>query len=63
MMRSLRKVVVPLRDIIRGAAGMDAYDQYRRHLARHHPGQPPLSREDFFRRELVSRWQGVRRCC
>ena len=51
------------RDLIRGAAGTDGYQQYRAHLARHHPEETPLSREAHFRREFVSRWDGVRRCC
>jgi uncharacterized short protein YbdD (DUF466 family) len=50
-------------DVVRGAAGTEAYAQYLSHLARHHPQQRPLSREDFFRREFSARWDGIRRCC
>ncbi len=50
-------------DVVRGAAGADAYDHYLAHLSRHHPERTPQTREEFFRRELVSRWDGVRRCC
>jgi uncharacterized short protein YbdD (DUF466 family) len=59
----LRAVGAALGDVIRGAAGTEAYAHYLAHLGRHHPDQQPLSREDFFRRELSARWEGVRRCC
>jgi uncharacterized short protein YbdD (DUF466 family) len=52
-----------LRDIVRGAAGADAYGHYRDHLERHHPERQPLTREEFFRREFSARWDGIRRCC
>jgi uncharacterized short protein YbdD (DUF466 family) len=52
-----------LRDVIRGATGADAYANYLAHLERHHPDRRPLSRGDFFRRELSARWDGIRRCC
>jgi uncharacterized short protein YbdD (DUF466 family) len=59
----LRLLGAVLRDVIRGATGADAYTQYLAHLERHHPDRQPPSREDFFRRELSSRWDGIRRCC
>jgi uncharacterized short protein YbdD (DUF466 family) len=61
--RALMRVAAALRDIVRGAAGADAYGHYLDHLRRHHPERPPLSREDFFRREFSARWDGMRRCC
>ena len=51
------------RDIVRGAAGADAYAAYCAHAAAHHPDEPRLSREAFFRREFSARWDGIRRCC
>jgi uncharacterized short protein YbdD (DUF466 family) len=51
------------RDIIRGAAGADAYAAYCAHAAAHHPDEPRLSREAFFRQEFSARWEGIRRCC
>lgn len=51
------------RDIVRGAAGADAYASYCAHAEAHHPGEPRLSREEFFRREFSARWEGIRRCC
>jgi uncharacterized short protein YbdD (DUF466 family) len=59
----LRAVAAALGDVVRGAAGTDAYAHYLDHLRRHHPGSEPLTRADFFRRELTARWSGIRRCC
>jgi uncharacterized short protein YbdD (DUF466 family) len=59
----LRMLGGALSDVVRGAAGADAYAHYLAHLAHHHPDRRPLSREDFFRLELAARWDGIRRCC
>ncbi|MEW5943012.1 MAG: YbdD/YjiX family protein [Pseudomonadota bacterium] len=48
---------------IRRLSGDDAYERYLRHCAEAHANEPPLSRRDFFRRELDRKWNGVRRCC
>ena len=61
--RRLRTIIAAIGDVIRGAAGTDAYAHYCAHLSRHHSDQRPLSREEFFRRELSERWEGIRRCC
>jgi uncharacterized short protein YbdD (DUF466 family) len=52
-----------IRDIITGASGLAAYEQYLAHLRAHHAAVQPLSREEFFRNEQAARWDGVRRCC
>lgn len=52
-----------IRDIVTGATGLRAYEQYLRHLRAHHPGLQPMSRELFFRSDLTARWEGIRRCC
>jgi uncharacterized short protein YbdD (DUF466 family) len=52
-----------IRDIVRGASGLLAYEHYLAHLRASHPEIPPMSREQFFRADLTARWQGVRRCC
>ena len=52
-----------IRDIVTGASGLSAYEQYFAHLRAHHPGVQPLSREEFFRSDQTARWDGVRRCC
>ena len=50
-------------DIVAGASGLAAYEQYCAHLLAHHPEVLPMSREAFFRADLKARWEGVRRCC
>jgi len=52
-----------IRDIVSGASGLTAYEQYLGHLRARHPGVPPMSREEFFRSDMTARWDGVRRCC
>ena len=61
--RRVRAVAGVLGDVIRGAAGTDAYRHYLAHHQRHHRDREPLSREAFFRRELSAKWEGIRRCC
>jgi len=52
-----------LRDIIAGASGLSAYEQYLTHLRVHHPEVQAMSCEEFFRSNQTARWEGVRRCC
>jgi uncharacterized short protein YbdD (DUF466 family) len=52
-----------MRDIVAGATGLGAYEQYLAHLRVQHPGMQPLSRESFFRSHQTARWDGIRRCC
>ena len=59
----VRGSLAALRDVLRGAAGANAYENYLSHCAAHHPSLVPLSREAFFRLDLAARWDGVRRCC
>ncbi len=61
--RRLRAVRAALGDVIRGAAGTDAYAHYLAHQQRHHPHAAPWSRAEFFRHDLAARWEGIRRCC
>jgi uncharacterized short protein YbdD (DUF466 family) len=58
-----RRALAVLGDVLRGAAGTHAYGAYLAHHDRHHGDRPPLSREQFFRESLESRWHGVKRCC
>lgn len=58
-----RRVGRVFADIATGAAGTNGYANYLAHHLAHHPGLRSLSREEFFRRELTARWEGVRRCC
>ena len=48
---------------VRRLSGDDAYERYLAHHAAAHPGEPCLSRPEFFRREQERKWNGVRRCC
>ena len=43
--------------------GGEGYRRYLAHQHADHPGQPPLSRADWFRREQDRQWQQIRRCC
>jgi uncharacterized short protein YbdD (DUF466 family) len=63
LLRRARAAVAAFSDVLRGATGADAYRQYLAHHNRHHQGLPPLTREQFFRDSLESRWDGVKRCC
>ena len=60
---ALLRLLGVLHQVLRGAAGTDAYDQYLDHRLRQHPDTPALSRAAFFREHLSARWEGVRRCC
>jgi uncharacterized short protein YbdD (DUF466 family) len=55
--------VLCLWGLMRRLSGDDAYERYLRHHAAAHPGEAPLSRKEFFRREQERKWSGVRRCC
>jgi len=48
---------------IRRLSGDDAYERYLAHHAAHKPGEPPLSRAEFFRQWQDDKWKGVKRCC
>jgi uncharacterized short protein YbdD (DUF466 family) len=58
----VREICRMLGQILGGASGLDAYERYLEHR-RAHPDQAPLTREEFFRRELTARWNGIQRCC
>ena len=49
--------------ILRKLSGDDAYDRYLAHHAVHSGGEPPLSREAFFKQWQDQKWKGVKRCC
>lgn len=64
--RSIRRTLAGLRamhDVVAGASGIRAYEQYITHMLAHHPEAVTMSREAFFRADLTARWEGVRRCC
>ena len=46
--------------------GVPNYDTYVEHVARTHPGQPPMTRAEFFRNRQDARYGGGSdgfRCC
>lgn len=49
--------------IVRRLSGDDAYERYLTHHAAAHPGEPPLTRREYFKREQERKWGGIRRCC
>ncbi|HWQ40232.1 MAG TPA: YbdD/YjiX family protein [Burkholderiales bacterium] len=56
----------PLRSFwrfLRQASGDDAYERYLAHHRAHHPGQPPLTRADYFRFCQEQKWSKLSRCC
>jgi uncharacterized short protein YbdD (DUF466 family) len=59
----MKKRLNALWGIIRRLSGDDAYERYLAHHAAAHPGEPPLSRGEYFKREQERKWGGIRRCC
>jgi uncharacterized short protein YbdD (DUF466 family) len=49
--------------ILRRLSGDDAYERYLIHCQNHHPTDPQLSREAFFKAELERKWNRINRCC
>jgi uncharacterized short protein YbdD (DUF466 family) len=44
--------------------GVPDYDNYLRHCAEHHPGQPPMDYAAFFAERQAARYRGTGgRCC
>jgi uncharacterized short protein YbdD (DUF466 family) len=62
-MRELGEKLVAGWRHLRHATGDDAYERYLAHHAAAHPGEPVLSRKEFFKREQERKWGGIRRCC
>jgi uncharacterized short protein YbdD (DUF466 family) len=63
MIGLVRDFCTMLRQVLGGASGLDAYERYLEHWRGAHPDAAPLSREEFSRRELTARWNGIQRCC
>lgn len=46
------------------AVGIPDYEAYVAHRRAHHPDEPAMSREEFFRERLAARYRrGTSRCC
>ena len=48
---------------VREVSGDDAYERYREHSLEAHPGQPPMSRSEYYRVRTEQKWDRVTRCC
>jgi uncharacterized short protein YbdD (DUF466 family) len=48
---------------IRAVSGDDAYERYLSHHAHSHPGEPLMSRKEYFIQRQQQKWTGVTRCC
>jgi uncharacterized short protein YbdD (DUF466 family) len=61
---ALRTALVRLRQGAHLAVGLPDYEQYLAHRRAHHPGEPALSYEAFFRERQAARYRrGASRCC
>lgn len=48
---------------LRQVTGDDAYERYLAHHRQAHPGSPPLTPEQYFRKRQDEKWSKVSRCC
>jgi uncharacterized short protein YbdD (DUF466 family) len=55
----LRKIWQYLRQV----SGDDAYERYLAHHRQAHAGEPPMTREQHFRKRQDEKWSKVSRCC
>jgi len=63
MLESFRFSLAGAWRFLRRLSGDDAYERYLVHHAQAHPGDRPLCRKAFFKREQDRKWGGIRRCC
>ena len=58
---------MPLLELLKRTArlmvGVPDYDVYLRHRAAAHPGEPVMSRAEFYAERAEKRFGGVSRCC
>ncbi len=48
---------------LRQVTGDDAYERYIAHQNLAHFGEPPLTRQQFFKQRQDEKWSKVSRCC
>ena len=48
---------------LRQVTGDDAYERYVAHQRLAHAGEPPLTRQQFFKKRQEEKWSKVSRCC
>ncbi len=50
--------------VVRRVIGVPDYDRYAAHMRLHHPGVPPIPRDEFMRQRLAERYNKPgSRCC
>jgi len=66
-MLDLKDLIDKVRETARLMVGMPDYDRYVAHRQSHHPDQPVMSYDEFFRERQQSRYGGgpgkISRCC
>ena len=48
---------------LRQVSGDDAYERYLAHHRQAHPGEAPMTQEQYFRKRQDEKWSKVSRCC
>ncbi|MDG2253145.1 MAG: CstA-like transporter-associated (seleno)protein [Methylophilaceae bacterium] len=50
---------------IRALSGDDAYEMYLSNftICKNHSSKTPLSRKDFYNKQLQEKWNKINRCC
>ena len=48
---------------LRHVSGDDAYERYLAHHRQAHPGEVPMTQEQYFKQRQEEKWSKVSRCC
>ena len=59
----LKHLLKHLWHYLRQVTGDDAYERYIAHRKLAHAGEPPLTRQQFFKMRQDEKWSKVSRCC
>jgi uncharacterized short protein YbdD (DUF466 family) len=61
---SLRSLAQRIAVVVQRVIGVPDYERYVRHVRERHPGTEPVSREEFIRERMASRYSKPgARCC
>jgi uncharacterized short protein YbdD (DUF466 family) len=60
---SLRQRLERIAAVVRRILGVPDYERYLAHVRVAHPGQQPMTEEEFFRERLEGRAKPGSRCC
>jgi uncharacterized short protein YbdD (DUF466 family) len=63
LLQRLSGVIARAWRFTRELSGDDAYERYLEHVARFHPGQPPMTRGEHYRFLQDEKWSRLSRCC